>query len=204
VQVRGIIAFDVDRLAAQQVLDLHLPDLADLDTTVEQFVHAGDGLESYRRRLAQFFDLTYGLPRSRGDSDKHDAHAHLGPVVVHVADGLQADVRVVAHLAGDHGPRIAGAHNDDATRLLPGREPAVVTPASLELAEKADREADAADEKQGQQPVYDQHRAGKACKPVLGEEQAQHQSGQDACRQDRSAHDAQHLGHAGVAPVATV
>ncbi len=123
----------LDGIPAQQILDLHIPQLGHADSAVQQFIHAW---HSFSRNAGLFADIDhfpdYLAGRCRhGDDHLSDlvlpgqfrnsvaisqhlqamnAHVMFVHVIIDEADGVQAQLGVVPHFLGDHRPGIAGPH----------------------------------------------------------------------------------------------
>ena len=137
------------RLAAQDVLDLHVADLAD-DRALPAWSSSKTvgsvrtGMPRARARARRSRAASPGAEgiaivsssgsassRIRGSSrgraeHRHavDARAPLERVVVDEADGREAERRVAQDLAQDEPPAVAGADDEDAARVAARAEPA--------------------------------------------------------------------------------
>jgi len=214
------VEIDVDRLAAEDVLDLHRPDLR------REVGLAGDQLVQPRQRL----DRHVVLPRDRDDplaclagggrdrdqdlvgpvvaqdvrqllgraedADAVDAQVLLARVVVDQPDRRVAELAVALHLADRELARVAGA---DHQHLLAAGDETAGTGARDHA---AGEQARAGDQPEEEQPVHHRHRARQ---PHLshGRNEVDGQAG-DERGSGYAAHGRPHVADGHVAPPAVV
>jgi len=213
------LEIDLDRLAAEHVLDLHRPDLrGELALARDQLVEPGQRLDGHVPLARGSDDPLARLARGGRERDQHlvrlvvaqdvrqvlgcAEHAHavdtevlLAVVIVDQADRRVAELSVALQLA-DH--ELAGVAGADDQYLLAPRDEAGPWPLDHRPREKA-RSRDQAEQ---QQPVHDRDRAGQ---PHLADrrEEVDRQPG-DQRGDGHAAERAPHVAHRDVAPPAVV
>ena len=139
-----LVDVDLDRLAPQKILNLHLLELADTDVFVDQLVHTRNCLHLALRRAADLEDLLSNLRAATRDriddfvdiilldhfrnvipvADNAHAAKHfpeLRRVVVDQADDTARKELAVRKFADQHSARFAGADDHDPVDLLLAR-----------------------------------------------------------------------------------
>jgi hypothetical protein len=199
---RDLGEVDFDRLAAEDVLDLHRPDLrGEVVVAGDQLVQPRERLDRHLRVTGQLDHLLPHVARGGRDRDKHlvgpvvpedvgelggraedayavDAEVFLAPVIVDEADGRVAERARLQHLADDELPRVSGADDD---HLLAACDEA---PRGRALEDRARRETRAGDERDQEQPVDDGDSARKPAR-VVGWEEVEREADEE--RGDRDA-----------------
>ena len=171
---------DLDRLAAEHVLDLHRPDLAgEIEIARDQLVDAGQRLHGHAGLSCDVHDALAHLAGGGRDRDQHlvgpvlaqdprqvgrrpehadvvHAEVLLPRVVVDEPDRRVAERVALQHLLDDQLGGVAGADHDHL--LAAGDEAACAGP----LHQRPREHSCAGDEREQEQPVHDRHRPGQA------------------------------------------
>ena len=199
-----LVEIDLDRLAAEDVLDLHGTQLAgEVHVAGDELVQARQRLDRHALLLGDVDDSLAQLSRGGRHRDQHlvglavsqhaaqlrgrpehadavDPEVLLARVVVEQADRRVAEVRRTLELAQDQLSRVAGADDDD---LAPARHQAARRRA---LDQRAREEARPCDEREQQEQV-DQRDAARQPRRVLRRERVQHEVDEQATRRRRRA-----------------
>ena len=213
-------------LAAQQVLDLHRPQLIQPHLPAQQLVDPGDDARAHACLFADGHDLPDASPgrRGHGDNDlghvkaardvrdgmavaqhRHavDAHVVLAQVVVDEPDRVDAELGIALQLPDDHGARVARAHDQHGLDLPAAALGLGAFPAARARGQPH-HVARHGHGRQAKEEEDERHGAGQRQREG---EKREHQKADGAGRDvdDRdSAGQQQHLFDRGVAPVAGV
>ena len=214
-----------DRLTFQEVGDLDVAQPPDADPVAQELVDPGQDLGRHvqpaaglrehadrtaRRRRHRNHDLLDPAGRDdalervhrteHGEAGNPLAVLHDG--IVEEADDIQAELRIALGLAGDHGARAAGAHDQDALPRGRAGVPAL-DQAAVRLAEHADGKPRAAGERHRQQQIDQENRSREldddAHRQADDDEQGERQR-RDGVGDD----DGDEVAHARVEPVPAV
>ena len=211
------VLFQMDRRAAEKVLDRHVADLASQAPPLDHLAQAGHGFGVDSRAAAQFEDARHLRAGGGGDGDQDvvdgvaggdggevgaaaedgnepDAHADLGGVVVDEAADVIGQARVGADLPQQHVAGLAGSVDDHALAL------GLVLGAQGEVADDAGEDADADGGVGAEEEVQDVDGAGEAVGRKLEEDDG---GGGERSGEVAEA-DANQIGHGDVAPPAAI
>ncbi len=131
------VFIELDGFPTEQVLGVHLPDLLEVNRSLDDLYKAGNDLEGHTRVTAQRHHPAHELPRTRGDGNNRlldpfaagnvqqltappkdgealDRLPVQGLVIIQVSDDVQAGFPVRLDLVDNHPAGFAGADYDNA------------------------------------------------------------------------------------------